>query len=211
MPKKTKQFVKIPTKIVRNEDIYLSNGDFLLYARLCYLYFRNYHHEEITVDHKKLMCNSGIYDTRTFKKRMGNLYNSKLIKSNLDKLPKRKGITIQFNGEIFNDEYFTMMNSDVFTYELSEHAFRLLFYYKSHINVKDDDRDRSFCFVGYDTLMERLKMGSATIKSANDELVKLNLIKIERHKLGHDYSYSEDDELIFDRYNNHYKLNSNLF
>jgi hypothetical protein len=207
----SKQFVKVPTNIVRNEDIHISNGEFLLYARLCYLYFRNFHKEEIRLDHKILMCNSGIFDTRTLKKRLHSLYDNELIKSKIEKLPKRKEIAIQFNGEVFGDKYFTMMNSDVFKYGLTEYSFRLLFYYKSHININDTDKDRNFCFVGYETLMDRLKMGSNTIKQANNYLVESKLIKIEKHKIGHDYSYDENDELVYDRYNNHYKLNIDLF
>lgn len=212
MSKKAKQFVKIPTKVVRNEEFYLSNGDFLLYSRLCYLYFRNYHNEEIKVDHKRLMCNSGIFDRRTFKKRLNSLYNNKLIRNNVEHLPRRSEIVIQFNGDMFNEgEYFTMMNSDVFQYELNEHAFRLLFYYKSHINMNDKDKDKSFCYVGYETLVERLKVSNTTIKNANNDLAEGNWIKIEKHKLGHDYTYNDNDELIYERYNNHYKLNSILF
>jgi hypothetical protein len=62
-----------------------------------------------------------------------------------------------------------------------------------------------------ETLKNRLKMGGHTIKVANDELIKNKLLKIERHKLENTNSYNEDDELIFDRYNNHYIVSEKLF
>jgi hypothetical protein len=104
------------------------------------------------------------------------------------------------------------MDEKVFTHldEISEHAFRLLFYYKSHINLKDNKK-LNYCFVGIETLKLKLKMGSDTIHQANDSLKKNKLIQIVRHKLETTYEYDENDELIFDRYNNHYIVNPNLF
>jgi hypothetical protein len=68
-----------------------------------------------------------------------------------------------------------------------------------------------YCFVGIETLKHRLKMGGHTIKLANDELVNNKLIKIEKHKLTNTDTYNEDDELIFDRYNNHYIVSKEMF
>lgn len=209
-----KYVVQVPTNVVRNEDIFLNNGEFLLYARLCFLYFRNYKDEEIRLDHRKFMCNLNISDTRTLKKRLNKLYECELIRNKIDKFPKQTETVIMINSDRINGcKHFTQLNTKVFTYQekINEHAFRLLFYYKSHINMDDKERDRSFCFVGVRTLKQRLKMSSDTIKEANDMLKKNKLIKIEKHKLKTDYEYDEMDELIFDRYNHHYKLNDELF
>lgn len=54
-------------------------------------------------------------------------------------------------------------------------------------------------------------MGSTTIQEANKQLTENKLIKIEKHKLENTGAYNEKDELIFDRYNNHYIVNEKLF
>ncbi|MGM7720526.1 hypothetical protein [Metabacillus sp. Hm71] len=205
--------VRVPTNIVRNSDIQIGNGEFQLYVKLCFLRFRNYEDDKITLDHKKLMCNLGINDSRTFKKRLSNLHTSKLINNEIVKLPRSGCIDIEFNSKMLDSKHFTLMNAKVFDYidKIDEHAFRLLFYYKSHINKDDKDKDRSFCYVGYDTLVKNLKMSKKTIASANELLKKEKLIKVEKHKLCTDYQYDENDELVYDRYNNHYKINNEMF
>jgi hypothetical protein len=202
--------VQIPTYIVRNEEIHISNDAFLLYVRLCYLYFRNYQQEEMKVDHKKLMNNLGIYDTRTFKKRLTELSKVGLIHNEIISLPRKGEITILFNGEVLKNGHFTMMDCKLFDYleQINEHAFRLLFYYKSHINKKEN---KHYCFVGIETLKVKLKMGSDTINKANELLVKCKLLKIHKHKIETTYTYDEKDELIFDKYNNHYIVDEKLF
>jgi hypothetical protein len=202
--------VQVPTYIVRNEEIHISNDAFLLYVRLCYLYFRNYQQEEMKVDHKKLMCNLGIYDTRTFKKRLTELSKVGLIHNEIISLPRKGEITILFNGEVLKNGHFTMMDCKLFDYleQINEHAFRLLFYYKSHINKKEN---KHYCFVGIETLKVKLKMGSDTINKANELLVKCKLLKIHKHKIETTYTYDEKDELIFDKYNNHYIVDEKLF
>lgn len=205
--------VQVPTNVIRNEDIFLNNEEFQLYARLCFLYFKNYKHEEIKVDHKKLMGKLGIGDTRTLKSRLNGLYKTGLLLNEIDKLPRKGEMVILFNSIIIEDsKHFTMMDVKIFDYieKISCHAFRLVFYYKSHINL-NDDKKLNFCFVGVETLKNRLKMGGHTIKLANDELVKNKLIKIEKHRLENTNEYDEEDELIFDRYNNHYIVNEKLF
>lgn len=213
MNQKKNLHVRVPTNVVRNTNVQIGNGEFQLYVRLCYLYFKNYGNEEITVDHKKLMKNLAISDTRTLKKRFNNLFKSKLIKNSVEKLPRKGRITIEFNSHMLSSEHFTQMNLKIFEYidKIDEHAFRLLFYYKSHINKDDKERDRSFCYVGFDTLSNNLKISSKTISNANEILKKEKLIKVEKHNLGTDYQYGEDNELIYDRYNNHYRVNNEMF
>lgn len=204
--------IQVPTNVVRNEDIYIDNGSFLLYARLCFLYFKNYRNAEIKIDHKKLMRNCYISDTRTLKKRLDVLYKVGLIENKIDKLPKKNEIVILFNEKIIKDKLFTKMEVSIFNYleEVNEHSLRLLFYYKSHIN-KDSEKGLDYCFVGIETLKVRLKMGSDTIKEANDKLKEQKLIKIIKHEIKTEHTYDENDELIFDRYNNHYIVNEKLF
>ncbi|WGG47663.1 hypothetical protein [Rossellomorea sp. DA94] len=224
--KKDKLFVKVPTSIVRNEDIYISNDEFILYARLCFLHFRNYGREEMQVDHKKLMSFCLINDTRTFKKRLKALYEAKLILNEVNKLPTKGALPIEMNTDYFKEGVmFTKLAAEIFSYfnngqtdtqsdsRIDEYAFRQIFYYKSHINTKMKDKkvDRSFCFVGYETLVERLRVSRTKIKEANEQLKKLKLVKVVKYQLGHDDQFNENDELVFDRYNNHYYVANSLF
>ncbi|MEH7346006.1 hypothetical protein V7122_19370 [Bacillus sp. JJ1532] len=212
---KKKLVVKVPTGIVRNEEKYLSNDEFVMYARLCFLYFRSYNKKEIKLDHKKLMRFLKISDTRTFKSRLKKLYKLGLIEEEISKLPTKGTLTIVFNEKVYEeDKHFTMMNADVFNYwvndQIDEYAFRQVFYYKSHINLDDKERDRSYCFVGYETLVKRLKISKTKVKEANKQLEVAKLLKIVIHKLGTNYEYGENDELVFDRYNNHYYVAKSL-
>lgn len=208
-----KLYVQVPSKVVRNEDVSLDSCSFALYARLCFLYFRNYRNNEIQIDHRKLMCNLGIGDSRTLKSKLSVLHKQGLILKGIDKLPRKKQLTILLNKEpLDNMEHFTMLSAEVFDLldNISYNSFRLLFYYKSHINLDDTHRDRSFCFVGYETLSNKLKMGRTTISESNEELKASKLIIIERHKIGHNYEYDESDELEFNKWNNHYKIVDSL-
>lgn len=205
--------IQIPTNVVRNEEIFLNNEEFLLYVRLCYLYFKNYQNEEIKLDHKKLMGKLLIGDARTLKQRLNKLHKNKLIHNKIDTLPRKGEMVILFNKNITEtSKHFTMLNVKIFDYLhiISPHAYRLLFYYKSHINLKSENKI-DYCFVGVETLKNRLKMGGHTIKLANDELVENKLIKIVKHKLKADDNYNDNDELIFDKYNNHYYIEKEMF
>lgn len=217
MEKKDKLFVKVPTSIVRNEEIYISNDEFILYARLCFLHFRNYGGEQMQVDHKKLMSFCHMSDTRTFKKRLKALYEANLILNEVNKLPTKGALTIEMNDDYFKEGVpFTKLSVKIFSYfnngqpdtqpdnRIDEYAFRQIFYYQSHINTKM--RDRSFCFVGYETLAERLKISRTKIKEANKQLKKLKLVKIEKHQLHNTEGYDDNNELVFTRYNNHYTV-----
>ena len=206
--------IKVPTYIVRNEDIFLNNNEFLLYTRLSFLYFRNYQEEKIVIDHKKLMLQLEIKDTRTLKKYLNGLYKNKLIKNKIDKLSRKGYTTILFNSHMYNkDKNFTLMNITIFDYinKIGENGYRLIWYYKSHINLKDKNRDRSYCYVGYETLEDNLRIGRGTISKVNQVLKKEKLIKIQKHKLEHDDEYNDNEELLYDKYNNHYYVSNALF
>lgn len=211
-----KLYIKVPTSVVRNENYFLSNQEFFMYARLCFLYFRNYKKKEIEIDHKRFMRFLKISDTRTFKNRLKKLYEVGLIENEINKLPTKGSLKIILNDDIYNkDKHFTMLSSELFSYfikeQIDEYAFRQIFYYKSHINMNDEERDRSFCFVSYDTLVKRLKISKSKVIKANRQLEKANLIKIEAHELETNYEYDEYDELIFNKFNNHYYVANALF
>lgn len=211
-----KLHVQVPSYIVRNDEIFLSNNEFIIYTRLCFLHFRNIQEDktELEIDHKQLMHLANISDTRTFKKYLNNLFKLDLIKNEISKLPTKGRLKIIFNAEKLNADHFTMMSTTIFTYlanrQIDEYAFRQVFYYKSHINLKDK-RNVDYCYVSYDTLVERLKVSKTKIKEANDLLKKAKLVKIEKHKLEWTGAYLDADELEYDKFNNHYKVANDLF
>jgi predicted transcriptional regulator len=212
---KKKLYIHVPSNVVRNEDFYLSNDEFLLYARLCFLYFRNYQEKEIEFDHKKLKVFLKISDTRTFKSRMNNLYKVGLIETEITNLPTKGNMKIIFNDKAYEEsDHFTMISAELFTYwrndQIDEYAFRQVFYYKSHINMADKERDRTYCFVGFDLLTERLKISKTKVDDANKQLKKAKLIKVKKHKLKDTGEFNENDELVIDRFNNHYYVANSL-
>ncbi|MCY8085136.1 hypothetical protein MOC02_18145 [Bacillus inaquosorum] len=207
-------FVKVPSSVIRNEKFYISNQEFSLYANLCYKHFRNGNKEEIVLDHKKLMNELKINDTRTLKKRFNALHKYGLINNKIDKLPTKGYLSIFFNSEAKNEGNFCKMNPSIFTYfkneQIDENGVRLAFYYKSHINP-NDKRRIDYCYVSFEVLKSRLKMGNTTIIEANKSLKKAKLLKIVKHKLEDTGSYDENDALIFDKWNNHYHILSPLY
>lgn len=211
-----KLHVQVPSYIVRNDGIYLNNTEFLIYTRLCFLHFRNVKENkaELDVDHKKLMNLANISDTRTLKKHLLNLHKLDLIKNKIEKLPTKGTLKVIFNPEKLKADHFTMMSSTIFSYlntgSIDEYGFRQVFYYKSHINLKDK-RNIAYCFVSYDTLVERLKISKTKIKAANDSLKKAKLIKVEAHELKWTGMYIDADELHYEKFNNHYTVSNTLF
>lgn len=210
---KKKLYIHIPTYVVRNDgDCYISNDEFVLYTHLCFLYFRKFQKKEIeVVDHKKFRLFLRIADSRTFKKRLRNLYKAGLIENEIIDLPNKGTITIILNEEAYQrGDHFTRLSSEVFTYwlndQIDEYAFRQLFYYKSHINLNDEDKTKHYCFVGFETLTKRLKISRSSVESANEQLVKVKLIDVKVGKLQNTGTYNELDELIFHRPNNEYHV-----
>ncbi len=190
-----KLFVKVPSSVIRNEKFYISNQEFSLYANLCYKHFRNGNKDEIVLDHKKL-------------------HKHGLIDNRIDKLPTKGYLSIFLNSKAKSDGSFCKMNPSIFTYfkndQIDENGIRLAFYYKSHINL-NDKRKIDYCYVSFEVLKNRLKMGNTTIIEANKSLKKAKLLKIVKHRLEDRGSYDENDALIFDKWNNHYHILSPLY
>jgi predicted transcriptional regulator len=212
---KNKLYVHIPTYIVRNEDIYLSNDEFVFYARLCFLYFREYQEKEIVVNHQKLRSFLKIADTRTFKKRLQRLYKVGLVENEIKNLPTKGTLTIVFNEEAYKKgDHFTRLSAEVFSYwlneQIHEYAFRQLFYYTSHINLNDEDKTKWYCFVGFETLTKRLKISRSSVESANKQLEEAKLVKVKVGQLQNTNTYNDCDELIFHRPNNEYHVANKL-
>lgn len=205
-----KGFIKISTRVVRNEGLYIDNESFHLYVTLCRLYFLNNQNSELDINHKEVMRNLRISKNETFKKYINGLFKAGLIFDEVNNLPRRSTLPVRLNPEFLNDKPFTQLSLNIFNayneLGISVDSFRLVFYYKSHINLHEHGRDRSFCFVGIRTLTDRLKIGNEKVIAANNDLKKKKIIKIEKHLLKHDHEYDEYDQMINSRFNNHYKI-----
>lgn len=202
-----KEFIKIPTSVVRNESVNIDSGTFVLYVRLCEKRHRNYkmdNPDKIVFYHFELIKQLNIKDNRTLKRMLSNLEKNGLVKDIPVKYPRHfeaVSLTLLNMNEkgchftIIKEEWLNKM--DV----ISPAAFRLLVYYKSHINPT---RGRDFCFTGKDTIIKSLKIGGTTLVESNKELEKLGLLEIKRHDLRHDGYYDENDRPYFSRFQNHY-------
>lgn len=194
--------LKVPKHIIRNDKFYITNHEFHLYAYLCYMHFRNFNEEEMEVDHLKLKNLLKISDARTLKKRLNTLHKHNLIRNKIEKLPTKGTMKIIFNGDVKKDQMFCKMNPIIFTYfkndQIDSNGIRLAFYYKSFLH-------EGYCTVGFETLQQRLKMGSTTISNANNSLKKAKLVKIKSHKL-ETYGYNQKDALVIDSWSNHYQI-----
>lgn len=206
-----REFIKVPSSIVRNESVDIDSGTFVMYVKLCQLYFRGFKDKEIVFNHRELMEELAIKDTRTLRKRMKAMYKAGLIEDELIKLPRGVGNTmITLNEETYDAEYFTTLSMNVMDSfgKLSDTAMRLLFYYKSYINPNVEKK--KYCFAGREHITDTLHIGNTTFTECNKELEKSGLLKIVRHPLTHNFEYNEDDEIQFGRYQNHYFVNEKI-
>ena len=210
-------FIKVPTNVVRNDGYKLKNGTFVLYVNLVWNYFINNstNKSELILDHRSIMFNSMISDTRTFKRRLKELYQAGLIKNEIMRIPPRGTIVIQFNEEKYLTECeknFTKINRSILTYyrngQIDDYSIRQIFYYMSHINLSTGN---DYCFVSFETLSDRLMVSKDKISEANEMLEKAKLIKIKKHKLAPTSEYDEFDALVYDRYQNHYYVDKSMF
>ncbi|WP_019242193.1 MULTISPECIES: hypothetical protein [Bacillus] len=213
----TNFFIKVPTNVVRNDGYELKNGAFVLYVNLVWNYFINKstNKSELILDHKSIMLNCKISDTRTFKRRLNELYNADLIKNEITRVPPRGTIVIHFNEEKYLKECeknFTKVGRSILTYykngQIDDYSLRQIFYYMSHINRKTGN---DYCFVSFETLSDRLMVSKDKISEANEMLEKAKLIKIKKHKLAPTSEYDEFDALVYDRYQNHYYVDKSMF
>lgn len=208
---KMKEFIKVPSNVVRNEGVDIDSGTFVMYVKLCQLYFRGHKDKEVIFNHRELMNDLGIKDTRTLRKRIKAMYRAGLIENEVEKYPRSIGhVSIMFNEDSYNAEFFTTLNMSVMDSfgEISDTAMRLLFYYKSYINPNIEKR--KYCFAGREHITDKLHIGNTTFTECNKELEKSGLLKIVRHPLTHNFEYNEKDELQFGRYQNHYFVNEKI-
>lgn len=210
-----KQFeIQIPTQVVRSKKI--TSSEFILIAKMLQAYYSQTGKEKsltFSIDHKAIMYLLFFRDNKTFKKTLDGLYEKKLIENKVESLPRKGGLEITLNELVVPElnkkrGYFTQLPYFVLNREVIEAVghvgVRLLYYYKSYINAKDNSKQ--FCFVAETTTAEDLNITEKTVIKYNKFLASRKFIKIEKHKLQDNGFYSNDNKILFTKYNNHYFL-----
>ncbi|MFO1442833.1 hypothetical protein KDN24_06345 [Bacillus sp. Bva_UNVM-123] len=205
MENKKKLIIQIPDEIIRNEYFKMDSNTFAVYAYLKFLHFRNYNNSEMKIDHNKFKHKLLISDNRTFKKCLSNLHKNQIILECVTKFPTKGSLSFTFDPIPFEVKTFTQLPATVLN--RMEHigtiGLRLLFYYESFINRKDDVMSQ-FAFPSIETTSKTLGLSKDTIIDYNELLKRNKLIKIRRQKLECNGEYDNLDNPLFTKYNNHY-------
>jgi hypothetical protein len=196
-------YIQIPNSIIKNPKV--NPIDFSLLVKFKYLYYDCGNNYDFEIDLQKLKLNLYINDNRTIKKCFENLYELRYIKEQIE-IKKRKPIHIKLNEKWIKEKPFTQLQANILDWieDIDYVGIRLLYYYESFINrsiIKNQ-----FCFASMDTIGKDTGITKKTLIKYNEILVKSKLLKIEKHKLTTEYNYTENDELVFDKYNNHYSV-----
>lgn len=217
MSDKIKVFeIQMPNNLIRDNTF--DCNSFVAYGKLLQLYWQNGQKPLLKFQHKMFMAQMLVNDNRTFKRILDDLYERNLIKTKVNKLPRKELLELELNdyfnikkqGKNKEDRFmFAKLPYCVFEYpivnEITTYGVRLLYYYKSYINTKMVNKN--FCYTAYETIEKETGLSDKTIKKYNDELERLKFVKIVRHELKTTYNYIETatgDCLEYKKYNNHY-------
>lgn len=198
---KRKPFTQIPDNVVRNNKI--SSGEFVLLLKFKYQYYLNKNNKELIFDLNKLKCSMNINDSRTLKKYLLNLHEHKLIDI-YGELTGRKPITFNLNIDKIEEKPFTQLPTSIMDKidKIDSTGIRLLYYYESYI-VRSNV-NKQFSYAALKTIERDTGINEKTIVKYNRILEKEKLLQVKKHKLSTEYNYTDNDDLIFDKYNNHY-------
>lgn len=207
-PKQSKSVIQISNSIVRDRNI--SNIEFLILLRLKYLIFENNGSGELHVDITKLRIKLGIADNRTLKRYLNSLQLKGYIYNQV-KIERSAPSLVSLNLEMFTtpENQFTQLPLALLSRinTIGHTGIRLLYYFESYINRKIVQNQ--FCFAAVITICKNTGMGKTTVKESVDILKKEKLLEVILHELKHDDQYNEKDELLYNKYNNHYYVNYN--
>lgn len=205
MENKKKLIIQIPDEIIKNQLFKLDANTFTVYTYLKFLHFRNYNKNEIEIDHNKFKHKLYIADNRTLKKCFSTLHKQQIILEYINKFPTKGSLNLTFNPVPFETKTFTQLPATIIN--KIEHigviGLRLLFYYESFINRKDEP-SKQFAFPAIETISKHLGINKETIITYNEILKKNKLLKVKKHKLEWHGDYDNLDQPLFTKYNNHY-------
>ncbi|QWU14415.1 hypothetical protein SAMN04487895_101726 [Paenibacillus sophorae] len=199
-----KQYVQMPNSIIRNPE--LSSLDFAILIKLKTLQYINGSNEFVISSKEHIKDQLHINDNRTIKKSFDNLNRNQYILEPVKIDSHSKGKIFLNEQLVKSKNKFTHVYVDILKHipRIGFNGVRLLFYYESYINRKITLNQ--FCYTGIATISRETGLNSKTIIKYNGILKKEKLLSIEKHELGTDYRYDENDKIIFSKYNNHYSV-----
>jgi hypothetical protein len=180
----------------------------ILYLRYSiFLCGGRYDFEVAAPDIKKFM---NIQDNKTLKASFNNLYDNGYLLMRVGQLKPNKPIYIKLHQEKFDiskrtkGESFTQLPTNVLFAikdgKITAKEARILYYIKSYII------DKEYCFTSQLTMGHDLDMTEKTVAKHIKLLKQKKLLNVEKHKLGTEYKYDDNDKIVFTKYNNHYTL-----
>ena len=206
MTKEKKLWLQIPTEVVRNIGFEIDEKAFAVYTSILFAKFKLSvpDNEVVKFKHSEMKNLLHINDGRTIKKALMQLCEQGLIIWEQDNLPRNGGNLEITPLQPFKKNWFTQLpiNLNLHIGDIGLIGYRLMYYYESHINRKIVTKD--YCYPSYETIMEDLQISDKTLTKYNELLKKEKLITVTKHKVHFDNPF---DEGIFDRYNNHYRVN----
>lgn len=195
----------MPNLIIRDPN--LSSIEFLILIKLKQLQFTNGSSSFKFNSKEHLKIPLGINDNRTLHKALTNLYSFKYILEPA-KIDSHSVGTVLLNEILikskskFTHIYISLLDKLPL---IKPNGIKLLCYYESYINRSDRVNPSSqFCYTSIETIAKETGLTRKTIIKYNNILEKNSLLDVDKHKLGTDYHYDDNDKIIFNKYNNHY-------
>jgi hypothetical protein len=181
--------------------------EFCLLLRLKYLSFTSGNKDIYDVYFGRLKSNLYINDNRTMKKCLNNIHKQGYINEDVD-VQRKKPVQIKLNMELLNEKPFSQLPTTLLDQiqEIDYVGIRLLYYYESYINRSSGNQ---FCFPSVETIVNDTGISKNTVTKYNEILKNKQMLRIVKHQLSTEYDYKDNDELIFDKYNNHYYVKVN--
>jgi predicted transcriptional regulator len=209
-----KQYIKIRTDVVRDENITANDFAIILYLKYMTWKTGGKYRFEVLLSELKSFLN--VADNKSLKPIYTSLYNNEYIIEPMKPLKPNTPILFVLNKNKFNtddlsgDEFFTHLPISILfglkDGKIDKKEVRILYYLKSYINYTDSKKH--FCYTGIEKTMTReLNMSEKTIPKYTKSLVDKKLINIERHVFKTEYQYDENGKLLFNKFNNHYYIN----
>jgi hypothetical protein len=196
--------VQIPNQVIRNPNV--SSLEFMIITKFKELEYENSSSEFFIHSKSHLKDVFRLNDNRTIKKSLNNIYEEGYLSKPVTIDSHSIGKVILNNELLKVKSNFTQVYMSIMKYydSIGANGVRLLFYYESYINRKITNNQ--FCYASIKTISAETGLNSKTIIKYNEILKKQKLLHIDKHKLGTEYRYDENDKVIFSKFNNHYSV-----
>lgn len=224
----TKFYIQIPNRVIRANE--LDDVTFFVYCKLIQYYWYKFGKQNpLELDHHALKYHTGIKSNKKLKECLQKLYQHKLIKTEIEELPRNEMLKIELNT-FFDKEKLAEINEvrkkqgkeekvyyfaqlpcellDVRILNIVKYTgVRLMYYYQSYVN-KSTNSVFPYAFTSLKTIEKETGLSENTIIKYNSILKKNNLLYIEKHQKGSIDRYGKQNEEVFSVkiFNNHYHV-----